>query len=95
MKRLDEVVHLRAELDEESRKATLIIMAEGQIRALEKLLESNAAAVKDPGAWNTVCGFVDQLKFWVPRLYSTVEQNANWLGENREAYPPHPLFGKD
>jgi hypothetical protein len=94
MKRLDVVSVLQAEISEESRLATLHVMLEGQIKALETLLENNAAHVKDPGAWNVVAGFIDQLRFYAPRVFYSSETNLDWT-EKQEGIPAHPLFGKD
>jgi hypothetical protein len=94
MKRLDVLESLGAEINEESRLATLHAMLEGQIAALERLLESNAAHVKDPGAWNVVAGFIDQLRFYAPRVFYRSDVNLDWM-EKREGVPVHPLFGKD
>lgn len=94
MKRLDVLAGLEAELSEENRIATLHAMLEGQIKALERMLESNAAHVKDPGAWNVVAGFIDQLRFYAPRVFYSSETNLDWA-EKQEGVPAHPLFGKD
>ena len=95
MRRMDAAEQIRAELLEESRNATLMAMVEGQIAALERLLESNAEHVKDPGAWNITAGFIDQLKFWAPRMFFTPAANADWLSMKEEGAPVPPLFGKD
>lgn len=94
MKRLDVLAGLEAELSEENRIATLHAMLEGQIHALERMLESNVAHVKDPGAWNVVAGFIDQLRFYAPRVFYSSEVNLDW-SEKQEGVPAHPLFGKD
>jgi hypothetical protein len=94
MKRLDVVAGLQAELSEENRLAALHAMLEGQMNALERLLENNAAYVKDPGAWNVVAGFIDQLRFYAPRVFYTAETNLDWA-QKQEGVPAHPLFGKD
>ncbi len=94
MKRLDVLAALEAELSEENRIATLHVMLEGQIKALERLLESNAEHVKDPGAWNVVAGFIDQLRFYAPRVFYPSEINLDWA-EKQEGVPARPLFGKD
>lgn len=94
MKRLDVLTTIEAELSEENRLATLHAMLEGQIAALERLLESNASHVKDPGAWNVVAGFIDQLRFYAPRVFYSSETNLDWV-QKGEGVPVHPLFGKD
>lgn len=94
MKRLDVIAGLQAELSEENRVAILHTMIEGQIHALERLLESNAAYVKDPGAWNVLAGFIDQLRFYAPRVFYPSEANLDWM-EKGEGAPAHPMFGKD
>lgn len=95
MRRLDILQQVQAEIAEDSRRATLMAMVEGQIAALERLLESNASSVKDAGAWNTTAGFIDQLRFWAPRMFFPSGENADWLAEKIEGAPAHPLFGKD
>lgn len=93
MKRLDVAQRLREEIKEEDRLATLHVMIEGQIGALERLLETNASYVKDPAAWNVVAGFMDQLRFYAPRMFYSAEANVEWF-EKQEGAPTHPLFGK-
>lgn len=95
MRRMDAGERVRAELLEESRNATLMAMVEGQIAALERLLETNTEHVKDPGAWNITAGFIDQLKFWAPRMFFAPAANADWLAMKEEGAPVPPLFGKD
>ena len=90
MKRLDVVQRMREEIKEEDRLATLHAMIEGQIGALERLLEANASHVKDPAAWNIVAGFMDQLRFYAPRVFYPVEANLDW-SEKQEGAPVHPL----
>ena len=77
MKPLDMVKHLQGELSAESRKAALITTLLNQIQILEKLIETNGAFVEDVGAYNTVASFVDQLKFWVPGIYSKPENKLD------------------
>lgn len=95
MRRMDAGERVRAELLEESRNATLMAMVEGQIAALERLLETNTEHVKNPGAWNITAGFIDQLKFWAPRMFFAPAANADWLAMKEEGAPVPPLFGKD
>lgn len=95
MRRMDAGERVRAELLEESRNTTLMAMVEGQIAALERLLETNTEHVKDPGAWNITAGFIDQLKFWAPRMFFAPAANADWLAMKEEGAPVPPLFGKD
>lgn len=95
MRRMDAGERVRAELLEESRNATLMAMVEGQIAALERLFETNTEHVKDPGAWNITAGFIDQLKFWAPRMFFAPAANADWLAMKEEGAPVPPLFGKD
>lgn len=93
MKRLDVAQRLREEIKEEDRLAALHVMIEGQINALERLMETNATHVKDPGAWNILAGYIDQLRFWAPRVFYTSEVNADFA-EKQEGVPAHPMFGK-
>jgi hypothetical protein len=94
MKRIDATEMLKAELASDSRLSTLQTMIEAQINALEKLLESNVSSVKDAGAWNVVCGYVEQLKFWAPRIFYNIETNLDWF-EKSEGAPAHPLVGRE
>lgn len=94
MKRLDIAQTLKEEVKAEDRLASLHIMIESQIHAIERLFEANAEHVKDPGAWNTVAGFIDQLRFWAPRMFYSSSINNDWF-EKQEGIAAHPLFGKD
>jgi hypothetical protein len=94
MKRIDVVASIQAKQSEDDRLATLHVMLEGQINAIERLLEANAAQVKDPAAWNVVAGFIDQLRFYAPRVFYAPEVNLDWAAKG-EGAPAHPLFGKE
>lgn len=93
MKRLDVIAGLQSELSEENRLAILHTMLEGQIHALERLLETNAAYVRDPGAWNVVAGFIDQLRFYAPRVFYSSDVNLDWM-QKGEGAPAMPMFGE-
>ena len=95
MQRLDVLEALKAEISEEDRLATLTTMIESQIRALERMLENNAGFAKDPGAWNTVAGLIDQLRFYAPRAFYSSEINLDWLKDYEGGPPVHPLANKE
>jgi len=95
VKPLDMVKHLQAELNAESRKATLVTTQLAQINILEKLIETNGIFVEDAGAYNTVAGFIAQLKFWVPSIYSKPEHNLNTVDLLKPSiYTERPMYGE-
>ena len=89
MRRIDTTQAILAEHAKEDHIATLQTMLEGQLAAIEKVLEGNVDRVCDPGAWNVVAGFMDQLRFWLPRMFYPADVNVVLQGQ----VPEHPLHG--
>ena len=93
MKPLNLILNLKEQISAESRQASLDTILYSQIQTWEKLIESNGSFVKDPGAYNSVAGLLDQLKYLVPAIFKTVEKNKELLDNLLLDRIEKPRFG--
>jgi hypothetical protein len=91
MKQLNEVEHLKAILTEDQRQESLDYFLLAQIESIERLLETNAAYVKSPMAYNACAGLLNQLKMYA---FGAFRDPVSQMETEKNYFDSVPLHGK-
>ena len=60
------------------------MMVNAQIDALERLIEQGESSVRCPSCWNHVASLIEQLRYYVPAIWISAEDNL--ANVNKEGF---------